>query len=126
MIDHTKLYPEFDAKLGQLLAALQAHGLAMHGVEGFRTRARQDAIYAQGRTTPGPIVTHATAEESAHCRGCAVDLCFDGGHPYVGDWQKFGACVHSVPGLTWGGDFSTIHDYGHVEWTAWRNVPMPD
>lgn len=32
----------------------------------YRSASEQDALYAQGRTAPGPIVTHAKGGESAH------------------------------------------------------------
>ena len=41
-------------------------------VEGFRTLARQQELYAQGRTTPGKIVTWTM--KSKHLTGSAVDI----------------------------------------------------
>ena len=43
----------------QLLAKCSAQGLAVGLGECFRTVAEQDALYAQGRTKPGSIVTNA-------------------------------------------------------------------
>jgi peptidoglycan L-alanyl-D-glutamate endopeptidase CwlK len=40
----------------------------------LRTFAEQDALYAQGRTKPGSIVTNAKAGHSAHNFGTAVDI----------------------------------------------------
>jgi peptidoglycan L-alanyl-D-glutamate endopeptidase CwlK len=42
-------------------------------IQGFRTWAEQDLLYAQGRTSPGNIVTNAKGGESWHCFGCAAD-----------------------------------------------------
>ena len=42
--------------------------------QGLRTYAEQDALYAQGRTVPGEIVTNAAAGYSWHNFGNAVDL----------------------------------------------------
>lgn len=39
---------------------------------GLRTQAEQDALYAQGRTTPGKIVTNT--RKSRHIGGFAVDV----------------------------------------------------
>lgn len=47
-------------------------GLKFIVVEGLRTAARQDQLYAQGRTAPGPIVTWT--KQSKHLDGLAVDL----------------------------------------------------
>ena len=40
---------------------------------GLRTFAEQDALYAQGRSVPGSIVTNAKGGESPHNYGCASD-----------------------------------------------------
>ena len=40
----------------------------------LRTFAEQDALYAQGRTKPGKIVTNAKGSQSYHCYGLAVDI----------------------------------------------------
>ena len=49
-------------------------------LEGLRSKARQKKLYAQGRTTPGPIVTWTLS--SKHILGEAVDLI-----PYPEGWQ---------------------------------------
>ena len=41
-------------------------------IEGLRTLARQQALYAQGRTAPGKVVTWTM--NSRHLEGAAVDL----------------------------------------------------
>lgn len=40
----------------------------------LRTFAEQDILYAQGRTTPGKIVTNAKGSQSYHCYGLAIDI----------------------------------------------------
>lgn len=40
---------------------------------GFRTFAEQDALWKQGRESPGHIVTNAKGGQSAHNYGCATD-----------------------------------------------------
>ncbi|WP_305953442.1 M15 family metallopeptidase [Paenibacillus sp. P32E] len=42
--------------------------------QGLRTIAEQDALYAQGRTKPGQIVTNARGRTSYHNFGLAVDF----------------------------------------------------
>lgn len=44
-------------------------------VQVFRTFAEQDALYAQGRTKPGPKVTDAPGGKSYHNYGLGVDFC---------------------------------------------------
>jgi peptidoglycan L-alanyl-D-glutamate endopeptidase CwlK len=41
----------------------------------LRTFAEQDALYAQGRTTAGKIVTFAKGGDSWHNYGMAIDIC---------------------------------------------------
>lgn len=79
--------------------------------QGFRTFASQDALYAQGRTAPGPVVTNAFAGESAHNYGCGTDwiIWTDDGTPLwipKSDprWQVYINAVHKV-GLKAGVDF---------------------
>lgn len=43
---------------------------------GLRTFAEQDKLYAQGRTSPGPIVTNAQSGQSPHEYGCATDWAY--------------------------------------------------
>jgi peptidoglycan L-alanyl-D-glutamate endopeptidase CwlK len=86
---------------------------------GLRTLAEQEAIYAQGRTRPGRIVTHAPAGLSNHNYGLAVDLVpLVNGRP---TWQVVRSVWQAIgdegkgAGLSWGGDWITIKDYPHFE-----------
>ena len=45
--------------------------------ETYRSQSRQNALFAQGRATPGPVVTWT--QNSKHTQGRAVDLVLDGG-----------------------------------------------
>lgn len=97
-------------------------------VSGVRTDAEQRLLYAQGRTAPGKVVTHAkSASETAHGRGAAVDLCpLLDGHPDWSDLLRFkllGELAESV-GLAWGGRFIGFPDYGHCQISAWRDLPF--
>jgi len=90
-------------------------GIPMVVHDGFRDFATQDADYAQGRTTPGPIVTWARGGSSWHNFGLAFDLApldpsVPGGmgkvlYPYPNSlaiWQPLGEIGESL-GLEWGG-----------------------
>jgi peptidoglycan hydrolase-like protein with peptidoglycan-binding domain/LysM repeat protein len=69
-----QLHPELRRRLGMLADALAGRGMQALITDGLRTFAEQDAIFAQGRTTPGKIVTNARGGESNHNYGLAVDL----------------------------------------------------
>lgn len=68
-----QLHPSLEWGLGQLRARLSARGVGMRVLETVRPPERQAELYAQGRTRPGRIVTHARPWESAHQWGLAAD-----------------------------------------------------
>ena len=72
MPDLTKLYPPFKAKIDALQVAL---GPSWRITSAYRSPEEQDKLYAQGRTTPGAIVTNArgTPPQSYHLLGLACD-----------------------------------------------------
>lgn len=127
--DMSHLYPPFAEKLRAILLQANHETAGKHGVnhwtivEGLRTQARQNWLYAQGRTRKGDIVTHAKV--SNHSSGLAAD-CYpvdDHGNvmweAHEDIWQQFGHCVRSH-GLQWGGDYPKITggkfvDQPHVE-----------
>lgn len=98
---------------------------------GFRTDAQQAALYAQGRSTPGQIVTYAkTASDSAHGRAAAIDAYPFDGSKIILDmddprWATYGAIAQSR-GLAWGGTWSRLMDKPHVEVPGWQSFPVPD
>ena len=64
-------------EVATILSEITAKGIDIRIVQGYRTPAEQDMLYAQGRTTAGAIVTNAkgTPAQSYHCFGLAVDFC---------------------------------------------------
>ncbi len=76
-VDTALLYPAFWARLDALLRDASAQGSNYWVVSGFRSYVEQGALYDQGRTEPGEIVTWAQPGESAHNFGVAADLCRD-------------------------------------------------
>lgn len=103
-------------------------------VEGLRTTARQQALYAQGRTKPGPKVTNADGVRSksnhqAHTDGYghAVDLYpyINGAvrvdEPYVDSELRVIAQHIKATGqrlgvrVQWGGDWHSLFDAPHFE-----------
>jgi len=69
------LEPGFKALVVSLLAELKERGINCVVTSGRRTIAEQNKLYAQGRTTPGNIVTKAKGGQSPHNFGLAADLC---------------------------------------------------
>lgn len=92
--------------------------------QALRTFDESDALYAQGRTAPGSIVTNAKAGQSYHNYGLAFDF-----HMITNgkdDWQVGALWMKVVEimkshGFTWGGSFKTILDQPHFELTFGYN-----
>lgn len=70
-----KLHPKLRGEIADILADIHSNGLSIRITQGLRTIAEQDALYAQGRTTAGAIVTQAKGGQSFHNYGLAVDFC---------------------------------------------------
>jgi peptidoglycan L-alanyl-D-glutamate endopeptidase CwlK len=93
-------------------------GHPVRPVEGYRSFAEQERLYAQGRTTPGQIVTNARGGESLHQYGCAVDFVFreEGYNATDKLWKTFGR-VGMEHGFEWGGNWSYFVDKPHLQMT---------
>ena len=125
--DPNHLYPAFRVKLFGALEEM-ANWLAIHApghsvalIEGFRSSARQQELFAQGRTKPGQIVTqkNGTTNKSNHQSSLAADIGIFRGRKYIEDPEArimdyWGHCCRAQ-GLTWGGDWA-FKDYPHTEW----------
>lgn len=92
----------------------------------YRSNEEQAILYAQGRTSPGKIVTYALPGESKHNNvegGDPASLAFDvvpliGGKPMWDAsnpvWKVLGSIGKSV-GLKWAGDWKRFKEYPHFE-----------
>lgn len=68
------LLPLVQTMCRQLITAMkEKHGIDLLITSCYRSPAEQDIIYAQGRTTPGPIVTQAKGGFSFHNWKVAFD-----------------------------------------------------
>lgn len=91
---------------------------------GIRTQAQEDALYAQGRTTPGPIVTWT--HKSAHVAGLAIDVAIlsPAGTP-TWDYSDpaWGQLIEAIRASEWlhsGADFPKGEtDEPHIEALWW-------
>lgn len=129
MRDIHQLHPELQDKIRQLKILCEAQGLALGIAECLRTVEEQDALYAQGRTAPGSIVTYARGEDygSQHQWGIAFDF-FQNipGHAYddLGFFANVGTLAKSI-GLAWGGDWIGFVDRPHLYLPYWGDTPAP-
>lgn len=113
-----KVHPELSKRVRELIEAFAARGIQVEVVQGLRTFAEQDALFAQGRTKPGPIVTRARGGQSNHNYGLACDLCpFVNGKPdftTTATYVAIGAEAVKL-GLEWGGSWKKFVDLPHVQ-----------
>lgn len=82
----SEIHPELARRVRAIDALFPA--LRIQVAQGLRTFEEQDALYAQGRTAPGDIVTHARGGESWHNYGIAVDLFPEDLIPGQPDWDS--------------------------------------
>lgn len=126
--DRSKLHPEAQKKVEELIKACEREGLKIGISECFRTVAEQDALYAKGRTAKGGIVTNAkgSSYQSMHQWGVAFDFYRnDGKGAYENKdkfFQKVGKIGQSI-GLEWGGAWTSIVDMPHFQLPNWGSTP---
>jgi len=102
--------------MGRAVPFIAASGAEVRVIAGLRTYAEQDALYAQGRTTPGPRVTNARGGWSNHNFGTAWDVGIFKGGKYLDEsplYQQLGRVGQSL-GLEWGGAWK-FTDEPHFE-----------
>ncbi|MFO7260934.1 MAG: hypothetical protein DIU52_007245 [bacterium] len=104
-----RLDPVFRSKLERVQARMAAEfGHRVEVVEGYRDQARQDMLYAQGRTMPGPVVTWT--RNSLHTVGRAADVIIDGSYDNPEAYERL-AQIAREEGLRTLGP----RDAGHIE-----------
>jgi peptidoglycan L-alanyl-D-glutamate endopeptidase CwlK len=127
-IDLSKLYPPFRAKIEQLAANCRAQGVDYWAICGLRSVEEQNALYAQGRTKPGPIVTKARGGQSYHGFGLAVDFCRDADTKREGlqpTWDMPGLKVLADEAKKLGleaGYYWKFIDGPHVQWPLYKHA----
>lgn len=119
---HPAVQPRARAFLSAAKSLATQRSLDVRIISALRTYAEQDALYAQGRTTPGRIVTNARAGYSSHNFGLAFDIGIFSGKAYLDDhplYTELGPLGESL-GLEWGGRWKKIVDEPHYQFRpAW-------
>jgi len=129
------LHPKIRQEVHDLIEKVEAKmpGCAVRIVQGYRTFAEQDALYAQGRTTKGNVVTNSKAGQSYHNFGLAIDFALlydkDNNGTYetmswdlLKDFDKDGEAdwmevvdTFEDAHYDWGGHWSSFKDNPHLE-----------
>lgn len=107
-----------------LISKAASQGIIIKVISGMRTYAEQDALYEQGRSKPGKIVTNARGGYSNHNFGVAFDIgIFTGSSDpekaktYVSEspvYKAIGALGTDI-GLDWGGNWTSPKDEPHFQ-----------
>lgn len=121
------VYPRLSDLIHKLAEQLSNEGIEIEVIQGFRTIAEQQALYEQGRTKPGHIVTNAAGGHSWHNFGLAVDcvvenldgsIDWNDSHPAWKRMEEVGVSLGLVSGANW----KRIVDAPHFQLTG----PFPE
>ena len=114
-----KMNPRYKQRLLMVFKIMrEQHGYDMVLLEGYRSPDRQNALAQNIQTT------RARGFQSYHQFGLAADVAFKrNGKVVISErdpwamrgYQLYGQAAESV-GLTWGGRWKSIQDYGHTEY----------
>jgi hypothetical protein len=115
-----KLHPKIRCSVKNFINEVEkTMGIKLRVIQGFRTYAEQDALYAQGRTTGGSKVTNAKGGQSNHNFGLAIDVAEIKNGKI--DWNEQEKVLPKVApigkkwGFEWGGDWKSLKDKPHFE-----------
>jgi peptidoglycan L-alanyl-D-glutamate endopeptidase CwlK len=110
------LHPKVIQPFTDFVNACEAKlNIKLRVTEAMRSIVYQNALYAQGRTTPGNIVTKAKGGSSYHNYGLAIDLAVleNGAMNWNYDMSKLVPFMSA--GMEWGGNWKTIIDKPHFQ-----------
>lgn len=122
------LDPTFREQVDLFLARLAAEGIEVAITSARRTIQQQNALYAQGRTAKGDVVTNAKGGSSPHNFGMAVDICpvvagkLQWGAPEE-TWKRI-ADIAVEMGLVSGFYWKSFRDAPHLESKDWRSAQL--
>lgn len=119
------LHPRVAAMATRFLTECENRGIDLLVTSTYRDAESQEALYAQGRTVPGKIVTKARAGQSWHNWRVAFDIVpLRAGKPVWGTsgpdgklWETVGSIGESC-GLEWAGRWKTFKEYAHFQYTG--------
>jgi peptidoglycan L-alanyl-D-glutamate endopeptidase CwlK len=100
-------------------------GFNLRTLSGTRSYAEQDALFEQGRSKPGPLVTHARGGESNHNFGLAWDIgLFATDGSYLAESALYDGVPRAglLPVLEWGGNWPTFKDRPHYQLATGKDM----
>lgn len=114
------IFEQFLEGVGPILIR---YGVTAEVISGLRSYQQQAALYAQGRTRPGGIVTNARPGSSWHNYGLAIDLglfkngvYLDEKTPRLSDriYAELGAFAKTM-GIEWAGYWTSFKETPHFQ-----------
>lgn len=123
----TGLHPVVAENEKLLASKAVRRGIEIVITHGYRSSEEQDALFNQGRSSAGNIVTNARGGESYHNYGLAIDFALrtpegdvvwdmerdDNGNGKA-DWMEVVDLAKELD-FTWGGDWANFPDYPHLQ-----------
>ena len=115
------LNPKVAALCSEFINRCKAEGIDVIITSTYRDKESQDALYAQGRTTPGNKVTNAKGGQSFHNWKVAFDFCpIVNGKAAWNDTALFTKCgmIAEEVGLEWAGRWKgKMIEMAHCQYT---------
>lgn len=115
------LHPKVMQLCSEFIKACDAQGIDILITSTYRDYVSQNALYAQGRTAPGKIVTNAKAGQSFHNFRVAFDFVpLVNGKAQWKDTKLFIQCgaIAKKVGLEWAGDWKKFKEMAHCQYTG--------
>ena len=114
------LHPKVKLLCERFVASCAKQNIDVLITSTYRDGESQNALYAQGRTAPGKIVTKAKADQSFHNWKCAFDFVpIVNGKAQWNDTALFTKCgeIAEAVGLEWAGRWKTFKELAHCQYT---------
>lgn len=115
------LLPRVATLCTAFVKACAAQGVDVIITSTYRDVESQNALYAQGRTAPGRIVTNARGGDSFHNYRCAFDFVpVVHGKAVWNDANLFKRCgsIAEQVGLEWAGRWKSFKETAHCQFTG--------
>ena len=123
--DLKDLHPIVQAKAQAFIHSCKKAGIDVLITSTYRDNESQNALYAQGRTSPGQKVTNAKAGQSWHNYRVAFDFVpIVNGKAQWNDIGLFAKCgeIAEAHGLEWAGRWKTFKEYAHCQYTGGKTL----
>ena len=115
------LHPAVEKLARAFVTKCAAAGVDVLITSTYRDHESQAALFAQGRTTPGKIVTNARPGQSWHNWRCAFDFVpLVNGKAQWNDAATFDRCglIAESVGLEWAGRWKRFRELAHCQYTG--------